>query len=118
MLHSFRISSIPSTYLNSEVGTALDDAWQRLMGENFPTKDVSVSPEELKTWPTLIFQMKSLSGKNSDIASVHGAMAGVLDSEHPEDVLIAFPPSRYMVLNLPKNVYQPRLWMDGKIKKR
>ena len=111
-------SGTTDTYLDPKVGAALNDVWQRLMGEKFPTQSVAVSPRDLKKWPTLIFQMKASSEKNTATASPYGAIAGILDSEHPNDVLVAFPPSRYMVLDLSTNVYRPRLVMDGKIKER
>ena len=84
-------SGTTNTILAAELKPAFDQAWIEIMGFPFPEDAVDVSSEELKKWPTIIFQMKG-SG---------------------EDAFVAFPSSSYMSLNLSTGQYTPSLLMHN-----
>jgi len=98
-------SGTTDSILPKELKPALDKVWEMLMGSPFPTEAVDMSVDELKTWPTIIFQMKGSTEENS--------MSAGFDKEHPRDLLVAFPPSSYMRLNVVNSKYVPALSMHN-----
>ena len=98
-------SGTTDSILPKELKPALDKVWEMLMGSPFPTEAVDISVDELKTWPTIIFQMKGSTEENS--------MSAGFDKEHPRDLLVAFPPSSYMRLNVVNSKYVPALSMHN-----
>lgn len=85
-------SGTTDTILSAELKPSFDRAWVDIMGVPFPEQDVTVSSEELKKWPTIVFEMKGAEGNS----------------------FIAFPPSSYMSLSVPTGRYIPSLWMHNK----
>lgn len=83
---------------------AFDKVWKELMGISFPSEAVELSVEELKKWPTILFQMK---GSETN--------ANGFDKQNPKDILVAFPPSSYMRLDLVKKMYEPSLTMKADV---
>lgn len=81
-------SGTTDTILTTDLKHAFDDAWLSITGSPFPEQYISIPTDQLKKWPTIIFQMKGSSG----------------------DALIAFPPSRYMSLDFSDGRYKPTLW--------
>jgi hypothetical protein len=100
-------SGSTDTTLPNELKPVLDQIWKQIMGNPFPTTMVKITAEELKTWPTIIFQMKGSSVINPVPPQRH-------DKNHPNDVFVAFPPSSYMRLNAIDNAYEPGLNMNQK----
>lgn len=86
---------------------AFDKVWKELMGISFPSEAVELSVEELKKWPTILFQMK---GSETN--------ANGFDKQNPKDILVAFPPSSYMRLDLVKKMYEPSLTMKADVEVR
>jgi len=105
-------SGTTDTILPADLKPALDQIWEQMMSMPFPTEPISISPEELRGWPTIIFQMKGSPYVTStfDLTKRNGK-AGILDEQHPDDVLVAFPPSHYMMLDPTTKEYLPRLKM-------
>ena len=100
-------SGTTDTILSAGLKPHFDKAWEKVMRMPFPTEPVSITPDELMGWPTIIFQMKG----SSHASNSSNSDARKLDKEHPNDVLVAFPPSHYMLFDIRKNVYLPRLHM-------
>jgi len=98
-------SGTTASLLPKELKPALDKAWEKIMGKKFPSEAVEMSVEQLKKWPTIIFQME---GSNE-------ATASGFDKEHPGDILVAFPPSSYMRLDLLAKKYEPAISMKGDV---
>ena len=85
------------------------------MGFEFPKDDRIIRNSDVKNWPTIIFQLKGYTEEEEDDENKHKNdinfqnKAGILDSENPNDILIALPPSHYMEYNLRNRTYFPRL---------
>ena len=85
------------------------EAWERATNKKFPFTDIHISPEELKSWPTIVFQMKG-SSKQINLAN---KKRHVFDDEFPNDLIVALAPSQYMYLNLRTGAYSSMLKFDG-----
>ena len=112
-------SGTTATLLPPALKDAFDEAWEQATGRKFPTEPIKMSPEELKGWPTIIFQMKGSSRHIHPgplLSSSHDAgynqPSAMLDANHPYDVLVAFPPSRYMRPNPALREYRPMIQLD------
>jgi hypothetical protein len=99
-------SGTTDTILPKELKQNLDQAFTRVMGRPFPDQSVKISGEELKTWPSIIFQMKGSVKENPDPLQVH-------DKDHPNDMFVVFPPSSYMRLDISTGDYQPAISMHN-----
>ena len=90
-------------------------AWKELMGFDFPSKPINVKGEELKKWPTVIIQLRGsknvVGDEEFDINNPYSVQnkAAILDPEHPQDILIALPPSHYMEFSQRNQTYFSRL---------
>lgn len=83
-----------------------------VMGFEFPTKETRDLHYDVKNWPTIIFQLKGYTtndDENENDFSNFQNKAGIIDSENPNDILIALPPSHYMDYNWRNRTYFPRL---------
>ncbi len=94
-------------------------AWRDLMGFEFPTTPISIKGEELRNWPTIIIQLQGSSNLTGDeeFDVVHPKnvpnKAAILDSDHPDDILIALPPSHYMEYSFRNRTYFSRFEFTG-----
>jgi hypothetical protein len=86
-------SGTTDTILAKDLKPAFDRAWQAITGTSFPDQYIDIPANQLKTWPTVIFQFKSSTSNNT---------------------LIAFPPSSYMSLDFSTGRYKPTLWFHDK----
>lgn len=86
-------SGTTDTILTKDLKPIFDRAWQAITGMDFPDQYIELSANQLKSWPTIIFQMKSSTSN---------------------DALIAFPPSSYMSLDFSTGRYKPTLWFHDK----
>ena len=104
-------SGTTDTILAPELKPMIDTIWKEVLGIPFPTKPMILDPKKLKDWPTMIFQMKGSTSGNSLRQREKNTF--FFDEENPNDVLVAFPPSSYMHLNLSTKLYSPGLWMHN-----
>jgi len=106
-------SGTTGTLLTPALKEALDSAWQEATGETFPTDLVSMSANDLKDWPTFVFQMKG-SPSNARRRKNDNLLASTYNlHDNPNDVLVALPPSQYMSLDMSTGKYFPLLKADG-----
>jgi hypothetical protein len=89
----------PVTYLDHALFNAFQEVFEAIAGEGSATNGHTLSHEQVTKLPTILFQLEK--EKNSDTTTE----AAALNSEHPHDVLVAFPPSSYMVYNKDADVY-------------
>ncbi len=103
-------SGTTATIFTPELKVAFDEAWGMTTGNPFPVEPVKISPKELKKWPTIVLQMRGSSKKKN---STKGK-GSIFDEAFPEDVIVALPPSHYMLLDLKTQKYIPTIKFDGK----
>jgi hypothetical protein len=85
-------SGTTDTILAQELKPKFDRAWESITGNKFPDQDIDLSADQLRKWPTIVFEMKGSSG----------------------NALVAFPPSSYMALDFSTGRYKPSVWFHDK----
>ena len=105
-------SGTTDTYWNRGIASAFQQVFQQVSGgKRHSNSAMSLTPDELKALPTIIFQLKTVSDSNPDKEStMTDGMAGAFDPEHPTDVLLAFPPSHYMEYDPDTGKYTSRFY--------
>ena len=98
-------SGTTDTYWNSRIKNTLRDSFQKLSGRPFGHDKLKLTNEELLKLPTILFQLSGDEEMNKKVAQELGGgdpskisgLAGSLDSDYPYDVILAVPPTHYMV---------------------
>lgn len=80
------------TYLSSQLSRSLEDAWARASSFTYGSS-LSLTEEEYLSLPTIIFQFE---GSNLQDNLSPPAFTNALDPSNKKDILVAFPPSRYL----------------------
>ena len=109
-------SSTPYTLFSQQLSEPFQKAWKLATGEEFSYRKTRLTEEELKALPTIILQLTANSdpSKPQDPDSDPNLfLVGSLDPVHPEDVLIAFPASRWMEYNSNTGMYRPRISFEN-----
>jgi len=83
------------TYLPSALKGAFVEAWSNIVGVTF-SKGRRFTAEEYKSLPTIIFQLAGSNTANVGHNSSSPGLASTLDPANGHDILVAFPPSRYL----------------------
>ena len=105
--------------MNKAIKGAFIMAWRELMGFDFPTTPIDIKGEDLRDWPTIIIQLQGarhLTGDEEfDVSHPEKVpnKAAILDPEHPDDILIALPPSHYMEYSFRNRTYFSRFEFAG-----
>jgi hypothetical protein len=86
-------SGTTCTYLTERFQTPFINAWNQLT--NIPAFTSMDSSTDLSQLPTIIFQIEGFTGDQPFSESAPG-MAKSLDPSNPNDILVAFPPTRYL----------------------
>jgi hypothetical protein len=98
-------SGTTDTYWNSRIKTTLRENFKKLSGQEFGHGKLTLTNEELLKFPTILFQLSGDEEMNKKVAEEYGGgdpnkisgLAGDLDADHPYDVILAVPPTHYMV---------------------
>lgn len=104
------ISSTPETYMTKKIQNYFLDGWKELTGFDF--EDISkmtFTVEELEKLPTILFQFEGIEDKSNK-----SELLKILDPAHPNDILVAMPPSHYLAYKNQKNNYVPSIMFSGK----
>jgi hypothetical protein len=112
-------SGTTGTLLTPEMKGAFDEAWEIITGKPFPVEPIQISPKDLQNWPTVVLQMRGSSKtkksleNNPPFPNFDGTTTNIFDDKFPEDVVVALPPSHYMLLDLDTQKYIPTIKFDG-----
>jgi hypothetical protein len=105
-------SGTTDTYLTSHLAVPFKAAWGKITegGSWDGETPVKLTDEELFAMPTMLVQLQEWDGGNHD-PMAHG-LAGTVDPAHPEDVIIAVPPTHYMEYSVKSQKYTPRFYFS------
>lgn len=101
--------------MNKAIQKEFNAAWKEVMGSDFPTSQIKLDGKSLRDWPTIIIQLKgstaTIGDEEFDVDNPMnvGNKAAKLDPFHPQDILIALPPSHYMEYSQRNQTYFSRL---------
>jgi hypothetical protein len=108
-------SGTTDTYFSRRIATEFSSAFQELTGKQYTHGGMKLTKEELESFPTIIIQMvgdepmnKQVRGEETHIVG----LADVIDPEHPNDVILAIPPSHYFEYDDEDNKYVARFYTD------
>mmetsp|Transcript_27505 Transcript_27505/g.33371 ORF Transcript_27505/g.33371 Transcript_27505/m.33371 type:complete len:572 (-) Transcript_27505:448-2163(-) len=109
-------SGTTDTYLHESIQPMVNEAWKRITGAPYSNNEVSLSPDQLNSLPTVLIQLSawdedSAEERLGDPRSTVG-LAGDLDPRHPHDVILAIPATHYMEYIPLKDVYVSRLYFS------
>jgi hypothetical protein len=101
-------SGTTDTYLPSTINKAFRDAWQKASGldwkEDAPIK---LTDDQLLALPTILVQLQGWEGGEPD--PMAPGLAGSVDADNPNDVVVAMPPTHYMEYSVKSQTYTPRI---------
>jgi len=106
-------SGTTDSFLPSIIAESFKDAYEQMTGQEYvPDEPMSLRTEDLEKMPTVILQLVSSSGDNSDKDYKTPGLAGKADETNPYDVMLAIPPSHYMEYDDEADTYSARLHLD------
>lgn len=109
-------SGTTDTYLYRDIANEFKRVFESMVGVKYTTKGMDLTDEQIEKLPSLIIQLvglqKSNDGDNPYGRSSTGirksGLAGDLDKENPDDVLVVISPSRYVDYITFRKKYVPR----------
>lgn len=109
------------TLLDRKFRASFESKWEEVTGRVWPTSPVVLTEEELENLPTILFQFSQSAsdGATEDIFNITGGgseegivrLASMLDDKNPNDVLVAMPPSHYMMYDQEEKTYQSGIYL-------
>ncbi|KAG7348126.1 xylanase inhibitor [Nitzschia inconspicua] len=106
-------SGTTDTYWNRAIALEFNNIFQQLTQRTHNNNAWELTEDELHALPTVLFQLYSdleTTNPHIDDAFHTTGMAGVLDTEHPSDIILAFPPTHYMEYDDSNNMYTSRFY--------
>jgi Xylanase inhibitor N-terminal len=111
-------SGTTDTYLNKKVAKEFTRAWKEATGQVYSHAPMSLTPEQLRSLPTILIQCQAYSVDTDpsieDYDSIPG-YAGSLDPTAPKDLLIAIPATSYMDFSPITKRYMSRLYFTESV---
>ena len=107
-------SGTTETYFPSFLLGAFSKAFEELMGTKFSEKasgDVDIKKE----FPTIMIQLKAAGNttyEHGDNSTALPGLAGSVDPENPNDVMLEIPPERYMLWRSSMKAYKSAFHMN------
>ncbi len=109
-------SGTTDTFLPRALSGPFKDAWKKVTGgKSYSNNAVVLTDEQLLALPTVLIQLQAWSGEQQNGNATAPGHAGSLDSAHPMDVLVAFPPTHYMEYAPKSKKYTSRLYFEESI---
>ena len=109
-------SGTTETYLPKITQAPFEKAFEELLGEPFREEIENLGEENpLIDYPSVLIQIRGAS--NVDLDDIeqdgvrHEGLAGALDPDSPDDVILELPPTSYIDYNKRKNKFTNRLHM-------
>jgi hypothetical protein len=106
-------SGTTDTYLNQAVAREFNRAWKRATGKAYTHAPIRLTPEELRSLPTILVQCHAYTHKADPSIEDYGSIpgfAGQLDPRNPNDLLIAIPATSYMDYSAVTKMYTSRVY--------
>jgi hypothetical protein len=105
-------SGTTDTYLSVLLASPFREAYKTIMdGVDWdPDTPVTLSDRKLLDMPTILIQLQGWEfGDNDPMAE---GMAGSIDGNHPNDIIVAVPPTHYMEYSVKTKKYSPRIYFS------
>lgn len=105
-------SGTTDTYWNAGIGQEFSRVFKSFTGWAHHNQPIALTDEELAALPTILVQLESdgITNGHVDEPFKTPGLAGAMDPKHPNDVILAIPPSHYMEYNPEKEKYTSRFY--------
>ena len=102
-------SGTTGTYLPSTVRTAFQNAWFSYLNVPYNTDGMQLTAQQIDQLPTIVFQFSGVSGNKFLINDPERCvgLAGCLNPQNPNDVLLILPPAQYFAPTSLRYFFQP-----------
>jgi len=106
-------SGTTDTYFVRDIADSFKSTFKSLVGVDYSSYGMTLSDEQIELLPSLIVQLNGYSGTDqqfdpSNPDAVPG-LAGKLDPDNPNDVIVVIPPNHYIDYNPKTKKYIPRI---------
>lgn len=109
-------SGTTDTYFTKRISGQFRKVYEEMTGLKYHHRGVDLTDEQLNNLPTILVQMAGDVSTNTKLFSKDPTkvvgLAGVVDPDHPYDVLLAIPPSHYMEWDDKTRKYVARFYDD------
>ncbi|KAL9186464.1 hypothetical protein ACHAXT_005702 [Thalassiosira profunda] len=107
-------SGTTDTYLHESIAKPFERVWAQVTGgKKYSNAPVKMEERDLLLLPTVLVQMAAYSnvrrGVDQQFEKFPG-LAGEIDPESPQDVILAIPATHYMEYSPSKGTYTPRIY--------
>lgn len=105
-------SGTTDTYLHNSIAARFERVWERVTGgKKYSNEPVKMDAKDLLLLPTVLVQMAAYD----DTSRPHQAgkipgLAGDIDPDSPQDIILAIPATHYMEFSPSKGTYTPRIY--------
>jgi hypothetical protein len=105
-------SGTTDTYWSSGISQEFNRVFKSFTGWAHHNQPIALTNEELSALPTILIQLESdeITNGHVDEPFKTPGLAGAIDPKHPNDVMLAIPPSHYMEYNPEKKKYTSRFY--------
>jgi len=107
-------SGTTDTYLSSSMADEFYTAWRKVTGMEYSNSAIPLTTEQLRSLPTLLFQLQAHGTSDEDLLDVSAetpGLVGNLDPSNSHDVLLAVPSDHYMEFSPMQNAYISRIYV-------
>lgn len=102
-------SGTTDTYLSRALEAPFKAAYKEIMKEDWiGDNSIHLTDEEVLAMPTIMIQLTGKEGSNLD--PMAQGLAGPIDTDNPNDVIVAMPPTHYMEYSAKTQKYTPRFY--------
>ena len=106
----FSASGTTDTYFMSAMAQLFKSEYKKLTGKNYDTNGMSMTDDEVDNVPSIIIQLVGNDEVKFDVSdpNKYPGLAGNLDPDNPNDILIVLTPNHYFEYDSDKDLYYPR----------
>ena len=101
-------SGTTDTYMTRSLAAPFKEAFHQLTGFAYNTNGMKLTEDQVHTLPTILIQLQGYDG-NNELGTP--GLAGKIDPDHPNDILIAIPPAHYIEFDSDEKKYVGRFSM-------
>jgi hypothetical protein len=109
-------SGTTDTFFSSVIRSEFTEAWTEFTGMQYTQNGLALTDDDLKAMPSVILQIVGDKTRNLALNSTASfpvaGLAGSIDPDNPDDMILIVPPTHYLEYDDAMNQYIPRIYMD------
>jgi Eukaryotic aspartyl protease len=109
-------SGTTDTYFNNAIKSEFKKAWKEHTGKDYTQNGLKLSAEDFKTMPSVVLQIAGDETRNGALQAASSSpvpgLAGAIDPDHPNDMILVVPPTHYFEYDSETKEYIARFYID------